>query len=68
MCLLRQLLAELHTDGDYSTVAEPVKALLKTSQDSAMKSLRILVSLQSQHLLGEQVQSSRPTIRIDVLV
>lgn len=52
LCLLQDALARrrnVHRD-----LAGPIKALLSTSEESANKSLRILSTLQSQHLLGEQ--------------
>lgn len=55
MCLLRSQL-EKKASGDQPNreLVEPVKALLKTCCDSANKSLRILLTLQSQDLLGKQ--------------
>ncbi|KAK2776493.1 C6 transcription factor [Colletotrichum kahawae] len=49
MCLLQDVLAR--QDRSQRNLASPIKALLKTSSDSATKSLRILSTLQSQHLL-----------------
>lgn len=52
LCLLQDVLARrrnVHRD-----LAGPIKALLNTSEESANKSLRILSTLQSQYLLGEQ--------------
>ncbi|KAK0369365.1 hypothetical protein CLIM01_13277 [Colletotrichum limetticola] len=49
MCLLQDVLGRR---GNLNRgLASPIKALLKTSSDSANKSLRILSTLQSQHLL-----------------
>ncbi|EXF74544.1 hypothetical protein CFIO01_11795 [Colletotrichum fioriniae PJ7] len=49
MCLLQDVLGR---QGNLNRgLASPIKALLKTSADSANKSLRILSTLQSQHLL-----------------
>ncbi|EQB55386.1 hypothetical protein CGLO_04700 [Colletotrichum gloeosporioides Cg-14] len=49
MCLLQDVLAR--RDHSQRNLASPIKALLKTSSDSATKSLRILSTLQTQHLL-----------------
>ncbi|KAK1673881.1 fungal-specific transcription factor domain-containing protein [Colletotrichum godetiae] len=49
MCLVQDVLGR---QGNLNRgLASPIKALLKTSSDSANKSLRILSTLQSQHLL-----------------
>lgn len=52
MCLIREMLENITAKREHRQLAAPIKALLKTSQESATKSLRILLSLQSQHLLG----------------
>ncbi|OHW94686.1 C6 transcription factor [Colletotrichum incanum] len=49
MCLLQNVLARHGTAN--RGLASPIKALLKTSSESASKSLLILSTLQSQHLL-----------------
>lgn len=49
MCLLQDVLAR--RDQAHRDLAGPIKALLSTSSESASKSLRILSTLQSQHLL-----------------
>ncbi|KAI0539141.1 fungal-specific transcription factor domain-containing protein [Xylaria digitata] len=52
LCLLRQLLGEPMSEGnDYLEITEPMNALLRAGQNSATRSLRILMALQSQHLL-----------------
>ncbi|KAM0512923.1 hypothetical protein ACHAPE_008428 [Trichoderma viride] len=51
MCLIREMLENITAKREHRQLAAPIKALLKTSQESATKSLRILLSLQSQHLL-----------------
>ncbi|KAI8257858.1 Proline utilization trans-activator [Colletotrichum sp. SAR11_239] len=50
MCLLQDILAR--KDHFQRNLASPIKALLKTSSDSATKSVRILSTLKTQHLLG----------------
>lgn len=53
MCLLREKLERMAKAKSCDReMVEPVKALLKTSYDSANKSLRLLGTLQSQDLLG----------------
>lgn len=54
MCLIREMLENITAKREHRQLATPIKALLKASQESATKSLRILLSLQSQHLLGAQ--------------
>ncbi|KAF4854220.1 Proline utilization trans-activator [Colletotrichum siamense] len=49
MCLLQDILAR--KDHSQRNLASPIKALLKTSSDSATKSVRILSTLKTQHLL-----------------
>ncbi|KAJ0124599.1 hypothetical protein J7T55_005938 [Diaporthe amygdali] len=49
ICLLQDVLAR--QDAIHRDLAGPIKALLSTSSESASKSLRILSTLQSQHLL-----------------
>ncbi|GAW22081.1 hypothetical protein ANO14919_116160 [Xylariales sp. No.14919] len=51
-CLLRQLLSDpMSEDNGYLETTEPIKDLLRAAQDSATRSLRILMALQSQRLL-----------------
>lgn len=53
MCLLRDKLEQRNNDSkDSREMAGPIKAFLKTSCESASKSLGILSALQSQDLLG----------------
>ncbi|KAK1848088.1 C6 transcription factor [Colletotrichum chrysophilum] len=49
ICLLQDILAR--KDHSQRNLASPIKALLKTSSDSATKSVRILSTLKTQHLL-----------------
>ncbi|KAF6798770.1 hypothetical protein CSOJ01_12659 [Colletotrichum sojae] len=49
ICLLQDVLAR--RENANKALAGPIRALLKTSSESASKSLRILSTLQSQHLL-----------------
>ncbi|KAI0383988.1 fungal-specific transcription factor domain-containing protein [Hypomontagnella monticulosa] len=51
MCLLQQLFNRRASNLPDRDITEPVRALLKTSQESAAKSLRILLALDSQNLL-----------------
>ena len=55
MCLLRERLdlrSQRSSETQSREISEPIKALLRTSADSAHKTLRILAALQSQDLLG----------------
>lgn len=52
MYLLQQLFNRRGSNMPNRDITEPVRALLKTSQESATKSLRILMALDSQNLLG----------------
>ncbi|KAE9566734.1 hypothetical protein CGMCC3_g17130 [Colletotrichum fructicola] len=49
ICLLQDILAR--KDHSQRNLAGPIKALLKTSSDSATKSVRILSTLKTRHLL-----------------
>ncbi|KAI2625461.1 fungal-specific transcription factor domain-containing protein [Xylaria nigripes] len=52
LCLLRRLLNKPVAEGQvYPKITGPIKALLRAAQDSAAKSIRILMALESQHLL-----------------
>ena len=55
MCLIRELLARRTQSPGRNNrgLADPIKALLRTSHESAAKSLEILIALQAQHLLGK---------------
>ncbi|KAI0974870.1 fungal-specific transcription factor domain-containing protein [Xylaria arbuscula] len=50
-CLLRRLLSQMLEGHGYLEITEPIKALLRAAQDSAARSLRILMALHSQRLL-----------------
>ncbi|KAI1435621.1 fungal-specific transcription factor domain-containing protein [Xylaria sp. CBS 124048] len=52
LCLLRRLLNKPVAPGQvYPKITGPIKALLRAAQDSAARSIRILMALESQHLL-----------------
>ncbi|KAH6989043.1 fungal-specific transcription factor domain-containing protein [Ilyonectria sp. MPI-CAGE-AT-0026] len=56
VCLLHDRLDRRASKTRQATIIiDPVKALLKTSHDSAQKSLRILATLQAQGLLGKPI-------------
>ncbi|KAI1825075.1 fungal-specific transcription factor domain-containing protein [Xylaria intraflava] len=52
LCLLRRLLNKPVAEGQvYPEITGPIKALLRAAQDSAARSIRILMALESQRLL-----------------
>jgi hypothetical protein len=52
MCLMKEFIGPSNFDLDRTMITQPVDSLIKTAMVSALTILKILTSLQKQHLIG----------------